>query len=440
MIHPIAKNLGYKSNADFYRDFDTKEKYEAYMQNGGQINVEQNQALPQDYTVDNHFKNVKEERRTSYNRPRQSNMTAQSSGYGDIPQILKTGGNYTWSYPNSYNVGGMIEMQSPREDVIYQDGGEVPISEQLMKKGGQPKLSLKQQKMLIQTVQQQAQQLQQLQQQSQGQQPAQQQMQTQQSTQMKSGGIHIKKSHEGRFTEYKKRTGKTTEEALHSKDPHVRQMANFARNASKWSKKQLGGIDDSSPIAGATNVGTTNTSAFAPIQNTVAGNTDQNINSAETMNSVYKPVQNINQNNPYLGRDLGNIDQQNQPVKQKSNFPGYALGIGSEVLGLAAGIGAAATQNQRTRNNLGQQRNMGMTSSQYPEQQTLGAKGDYGVTGSMYGQTPQHFSYGNLGNFQQPQMQVGGMLRDYQIGQEYDLPDHEIENLKKQGYKFKIIK
>lgn len=47
-------------------------------------------------------------------------------------------------------------------------------------------------------------------------------------------GIHIKPSHKGRFTAYKKRTGKTTEEALHSSDPHVRQMANFARNAKKW--------------------------------------------------------------------------------------------------------------------------------------------------------------------------------------------------------------
>jgi hypothetical protein len=50
----------------------------------------------------------------------------------------------------------------------------------------------------------------------------------------KGGSIHIKKSHEGAFTVYKKRTGKTTSEALHSKDPHVRQMANFARNAAKW--------------------------------------------------------------------------------------------------------------------------------------------------------------------------------------------------------------
>jgi hypothetical protein len=56
-------------------------------------------------------------------------------------------------------------------------------------------------------------------------------------------GIHIKKSHEGRFTAYKKRTGKTTEEALHSKNPHVRQMANFARNAAKW-KHELGGYEE----------------------------------------------------------------------------------------------------------------------------------------------------------------------------------------------------
>ncbi len=47
-------------------------------------------------------------------------------------------------------------------------------------------------------------------------------------------GIHIKPENKGKFTAYKKRTGKTTSEALHSPDPHVRQMANFARNAKKW--------------------------------------------------------------------------------------------------------------------------------------------------------------------------------------------------------------
>lgn len=56
----------------------------------------------------------------------------------------------------------------------------------------------------------------------------------------KNGGINIKPSHKGRFTAYKARTGKTTSEALQSSDPHVRQMANFARNASKW-KHGMGG-------------------------------------------------------------------------------------------------------------------------------------------------------------------------------------------------------
>jgi len=51
----------------------------------------------------------------------------------------------------------------------------------------------------------------------------------------KSGGsIHIKPENKGKFTAYKKRTGKTTEEALHSSDAHVRKMANFAKNAKKW--------------------------------------------------------------------------------------------------------------------------------------------------------------------------------------------------------------
>lgn len=54
--------------------------------------------------------------------------------------------------------------------------------------------------------------------------------------------IHIKKSHEGKFTEYKARTGESTEEALHSKDPYVRKMANFAKNAAKWKHQQGGNI------------------------------------------------------------------------------------------------------------------------------------------------------------------------------------------------------
>ena len=76
----------------------------------------------------------------------------------------------------------------------------------------------------------------------------------------KGGKIHIKKANRGKFTAYKKRTGKTTEEALHSKDPHVRKMANFAKNAKKWKHKgkkkyALGGeLNSYQSLAGGGNI------------------------------------------------------------------------------------------------------------------------------------------------------------------------------------------
>lgn len=54
----------------------------------------------------------------------------------------------------------------------------------------------------------------------------------------KTGGIHIKKENRGKFTATKKRTGKTTEQLKHSKNPLTRKRATFALNASKWSKKK----------------------------------------------------------------------------------------------------------------------------------------------------------------------------------------------------------
>lgn len=53
----------------------------------------------------------------------------------------------------------------------------------------------------------------------------------------KNGGemsIHIKPENIGKFTETKRRTGKTTEELTHSKNPLTRKRAVFAMNAKKW--------------------------------------------------------------------------------------------------------------------------------------------------------------------------------------------------------------
>lgn len=53
----------------------------------------------------------------------------------------------------------------------------------------------------------------------------------------KRGGIHIKPENRGKFNATKKRTGKTTEELAHSKNPLTRKRAIFALNARKWKKK-----------------------------------------------------------------------------------------------------------------------------------------------------------------------------------------------------------
>ena len=54
-------------------------------------------------------------------------------------------------------------------------------------------------------------------------------------------GIHIKPENKGKFTATKKRTGKTTEQLTHSKNPKTRKRAIFAQNARKW-KHRLGGL------------------------------------------------------------------------------------------------------------------------------------------------------------------------------------------------------
>lgn len=56
------------------------------------------------------------------------------------------------------------------------------------------------------------------------------------------GSIYIKPENRGKFNATKARTGKTTEELTHSKNPLTRKRAIFAQNAAKWSHKhEFGG-------------------------------------------------------------------------------------------------------------------------------------------------------------------------------------------------------
>lgn len=61
------------------------------------------------------------------------------------------------------------------------------------------------------------------------------------------GSIYINPANRGKFNATKKRTGKTTEELTHSKNPLTRKRAIFAQNASHW-KHALGGeLEDGTP-------------------------------------------------------------------------------------------------------------------------------------------------------------------------------------------------
>lgn len=50
--------------------------------------------------------------------------------------------------------------------------------------------------------------------------------------------IKIKPENKGKFNATKKRTGKSTEELTHSKNPLTRKRAIFSQNAKKWNHKK----------------------------------------------------------------------------------------------------------------------------------------------------------------------------------------------------------
>lgn len=77
--------------------------------------------------------------------------------------------------------------------------------------------------------------------------------------------IKIKPENRGKFNATKKKTGKSTEELTHSKNPVTKKRAIFAANAAKWNNKQLGGSIDKYTTGGWANnqangtLGTANT-------------------------------------------------------------------------------------------------------------------------------------------------------------------------------------
>lgn len=154
------------------------------------------------------------------------------------------------------------------------------------------------------------------------------------------GGIHIKKSHEGRFTAYKERTGKTTEEALHSSDPHVRQMANFARNSKSWNKKAIGGTIEPLSSEDGKVVGRSHDTGGVKFPS--AG---VELEGGETVNGgfVFSKKLGFAQQAEKIGRQLGKAEQRPDDARNKATIAALQnkterLKVHQEAVKAAAGI------------------------------------------------------------------------------------------------------
>jgi hypothetical protein len=265
---------------------------------------------------------------------------------------------------------------------------------------------------------------------------------------LKYGGIHIKPSHEGRFTAYKKRTGKTTEEALHSKDPHVRQMANFSRNSKAWHHKnggpifQDGGDTDGSPIGEQqADFDQQNANVQQSVITPDKYNSGQMLNNNLTGNYGYNtttdPNNPNNLNNPNNYNNLPNSNKDESLISENSYTKGpTGISPDQSLIPEDAGNKKYSThqkqywgqfnpmvavdgfgvlnyfQNQNKQQGaIAQQRSNNLTSSRYAAINPEGSKGDY-LTNASVGPNfrPNEYSISDTGfkpNKQAPQQAIG---------------------------------
>lgn len=266
--------------------------------------------------------------------------------------------------------------------------------------------------------------------------------------------IHIKKSHEGHFTAYKKRTGKTTEEALHSKDPHVRKMANFALQSSKWVKKEFGGtLSPEHPLSkfikmyqegGVTGddpggQGTKGATTMDSAPSTAEDNTQSGDGANQSMGNSYNPG--TDPNNPV--NDPNNKPVINADSSQNSPSQGYtpnptpkttARNVYGNLLGAGLDSVSFFEDKRNQRNAAGYNRQQGITDNVFGAQKLneQGNRGDYNQNGAFRPNaiTPQ------MQGITYPQQQFGGnQSRSYIT----DIPDEEIQKLIAKGYKIEHV-
>lgn len=132
-------------------------------------------------------------------------------------------------------------------------------------------------------------------------------------------GIHIKKENIGKFTATKKRTGKSTEELKHSKNPLTRKRATFAANAAKWHHKDGGNIEFLQPLIDSFKNG-------GLIQKAQTGTKFWGLNNSQYTPEYTQSVQNIISDPNRLQSALNFMKQSNVPYAQdKTGFQNAAF-------------------------------------------------------------------------------------------------------------------
>jgi len=379
-----------RTGGSYTWDTSTNSSYKA----GGQLNVEQNQALPEDRSIDNKFRNVIEKRGSGNKRPSQVPFPIQSGAYTDVPQTLKKGGQYSGTYDlgtNGYyqeggtmideGTGKSLYKKSSKYKPLKQEGGECPECEE-MKKGGH--------------------------------------------------WIQDAIKHPGRCT-----PGSPNYDCPKG-SPQWRLTQTFKKHHGFHKKEDGGETSEEESVKKAPPVAINYNTGNDPYHH-------PNINYGQNQPGVTRQKQNISYIPQAAMHDMPVTHPQQmsndseQETGQQSN-PHYGLSAIASAAGLFSGIGYMMNQNQKTRNYQNYLMQHGQTNDMYYP--TPGSKGEIGISGQGYGQmnlTGPTGAYGfqNAGYFA-PQMmaqQGGMMLREYEVGGEYDISDEEIARLQKLGYK-----
>jgi len=142
----------------------------------------------------------------------------------------------------------------------------------------------------------------------------------------KKGGIHINPANKGKFNALKAKSGKSTEELKHSKNPLTRRRATFAANSKKWKHKEGGSIEFLQPLIDKYQQGGNIHQKWdGDIEHLNRTNSDVNVDS---LNNIIKQQQIKEANNvsPEYKKQL-----QQEAEWRKKNKPTYTTATGFKV-------------------------------------------------------------------------------------------------------------